>query len=771
MLLVLVLYKDEGLDIQRLFNQISNQHISLSQAKEFFLQKNANGVDKEMTGNTTALRLFARNKEMAEKTTNVSRNQKNANGVDKEMTGNTTTLRFFATNKEMAENTTNISRNFAKTGKHVIIYGHCLNIQPDGSVDPALRQKNKNTFDILTNKRKQLSGLCKVENTSYEEVLYNGLCLGSSCECVGRKRNRDENKWPPEDKRCFADNFDTAPFARYNDAPKVTDPGAHEIDKNFCFKNGFKGHGIRDVSIGRQLFTDNFLIRYMSPKIKRVYNTAKWAKTVPLGGHIGEVGGSIVWDKHTKHYRLYLRPHLSYMSSPNGLDWSKAKLTDLRIGQRDAMSVWLDPFEKDKKKRFKAMTFTWVGGHRLLHYISPDGITFKPYLEKVGGFFQDASTVNLNPFRRKWLYFIKANYMTQVRTTLYHEVDVQKFGILNFGPGYCPFTMTGGYLFDMKPYRTWKSLGCLLEPPGNTYQPNRFQSPVFMCADSADKNFDNTYLDYYGKKDYYVPKRLTDIYYSVAFAYESIMISLFPVHSKWNSKAPKDFFPHLGWSRDGFHYSRVPPEQGQTKRPESGYIDLSSIPSTLTKKYKFVEWKPLGNSFVVEGDLMYSYIFHYGLESTYNETWDRLRTERYYDFLVPFLSIFKFRRDGLVHLESNDLKQLVVTEILTVKTAKYLFINANASSGSVRIKIDWVNGSTFKPWSRMFSSDDTRHLVQWPVPLDSTLDLLQGQKFVLHFELSMCALYSFWFSNNESGASGGFVQSSSEVDATSLPKV
>ena len=91
-----------------------------------------------------------------------------------------------------------------------------------------------------------------------------------------------------------------------------------------------------------------------------------------------------------------------------------------------------------------------------------------------------------------------------------------------------------------------------------------------------------------------------------------------------------------------------------------------------------------------------------------------------------------------------------------------LFINANASFGDVRVQITWINGSTVKPWSNAFASDSTRHLVQWPTFVGNTVELLQKEKFVLVFELSRCALYSFWFSRSESGASGGFVQSSEE---------
>ena len=530
---------------------------------------------------------------------------------------------FLKNNNNSWSETKNVVAN-RTVGKHVHVngvkykdyyYDVCMNAQPDGFVSPKIAKGNKRAFDILTNESKYLRGLCRKEDTPRAEALYNGLCLGSSCNCIGR--GGEGNKWPPESRQCFLNHFNQPPYANYSDPPQVVQPGKHEKNKNFCFDKGFNGHGIRNVSIGRQLFTDNFLISSMTPGIKRIYSTAKWANTIRIPDGIGEIGGSLVWNNQTNRFRIYLKPHLSYMESSNGLDWLMPVLTNARLPQRDGSAVWLDPFETDKTKMYKAAAYK---RGKIYHWTSPDGNNFTEHPASQKGFFQDASLLSMNPFRRKWLYFVKANYMTQVRTQLYSEVDIEDFGEFNFGPGYCPLSGKWfGEDFRKNPYSIWKGLGCLVEPPSDTYQPNRFQSPVFSCADSADADFDNDYLDSYCARDFYIPKRLTDIYFSVAFAYESIMVLLMPIHSKWNSKAPKIHFPHLGWSRDGFHYSRVPPVKGQTKRPRHGYIDVSSIPSNWTKDRTFIEWKPIGNSFLVMGDSLYVYVGHYWLNKGYIE--------------------------------------------------------------------------------------------------------------------------------------------------------
>ena len=643
------------------------------------------------------------------------------------------------------------------SGGHVFIKDQCYNLQDDGP--QTLRNLSKLPVygDIYTHVNdSMIPGMCeKKEEPHTAEVLYNGLCLGSSCSCVGTLRK--PTKWPPETRRCFSEHFSTPPFVKYSEPPPSIEPGVHENHPQFCFNKGFKGHGIRNVSVGRQLFVDNFLIRYMSFGIKRIYDTAKWVKSIDMEDENGDMN-SILWHKQERRLRMYRRPRLSYMTSVDGVNWSKDvtilhqhNMDGISMKKRDAVSIWFDPFENDQTKQYKAMIYN---DGRLLHFTSEDATNFKLTRYNISGFFQDASTLCLNPFRRKWVYFLKANYLTLIRTQLYSEANIESFGNHDVGLGFCPLIQPG---LDMNAYTSWKSLGCLIQPGTDTYRPNIFPSPLFMCPDAADADFENTILDKYGKPETYAKKRMTDIYYTVAFAYESVMIAALSIHTKWNSKAPKDLTPHLGFSRDGFHYSRQPPEKGKVKRPNTGYIDVSSIPSSVMNTAGFHEWKPAGNAFVVMGDSIYTYLNHYGYWENYNETQYRQRPGRDSRFLKNFISVFKFRRDGFVYLETREQKQLLVTEILTVSAAKYLFINAKAVSGSLRVQIVWHDGTIFKPWSNEFSDDQTRYMVQWATNVGNTVELLDGKNFVLIFELSDCAFYSFWFSDSESGTSGGHI--------------
>ena len=56
----------------------------------------------------------------------------------------------------------------------------------------------------------------------------------------------------------------------------------------------------------------------------------------------------------------------------------------------------------------------------LLMFTSADGIEWR-LVSPGSGPVQDCSGVSLNPFRRRWLYWIKSNYLMWVRSFRYAE--------------------------------------------------------------------------------------------------------------------------------------------------------------------------------------------------------------------------------------------------------------------------------------------------------------------------------------------------------------
>ena len=75
-------------------------------------------------------------------------------------------------------------------------------------------------------------------------------------------------------------------------------------------------------------------------------------------------------------------------------------------------------------------------------------------------------------------------------------------------------------------------------------------------------------------------RRLTDTYAMAQYAYESMMLGHALIHYGYNRQAPKKSDIHLAWSRDGFHYERLPAaERGR------GLLDLASIPADQQKRW------------------------------------------------------------------------------------------------------------------------------------------------------------------------------------------
>jgi hypothetical protein len=97
---------------------------------------------------------------------------------------------------------------------------------------------------------------------------------------------------------------------------------------------------------------------------------------------------------------------------------------------------------------------------------------------------------------------------------------------------------------------------------------------MFLAADALDPPFQNEPLDEAAEPNFFMARRATDVYYTAALAYESVMIGLMVVHDRWNAMCPKRAWPHLAWARDGFHFERpagapVDPVREATARPRA----------------------------------------------------------------------------------------------------------------------------------------------------------------------------------------------------------
>ena len=291
-----------------------------------------------------------------------------------------------------------------------------------------------------------------------KEILHNGLCIGSKCECTrsdaaqSNLRQPDpvvggdsDRSWPPPPSHSFGVHYNQQPFVNYRPAKPMSKPGKFHDDSRYCF---FKAKDaschddkVRIVSTGRQLFVDNFLIKSMTTSVQRTFHQATFVREV------GSFENSDSWDAPIDEYRwlsnqlqeekmsregidrpyndgvLWDDVHQRYMMywstgsatfvvfSKDGLNWRNRTATNLcdekcRINnRRDTGSFFIDPFEKDPTKRFKCMIWMF---YSLVHFTSPDGIVWKRMLVQQKGHAKDATCLHFNPFRKgtSELFFI-----------------------------------------------------------------------------------------------------------------------------------------------------------------------------------------------------------------------------------------------------------------------------------------------------------------------------------------------------------------------------
>ena len=281
------------------------------------------------------------------------------------------------------------------------------------------------------------------------------------------------------------------------------------------------------IDVGRQLFVDDFLVE--STTLKRTFHLAayhpdnpvmkpdrKWedGKSRSLPAPTAMVFSDGVWyDPQDNVFKMwymggYIRS-TCYATSHDGIHWDKPSL-DVQPGtnvvepnQRDSSIVWLDLEEKDPARRYKFFNARHHGkGWALAIHFSADGIHWGDpvaWSDPCG----DRTTVFYNPFRKVWVYSIRAGYRGMGRCRRYCESP----------------DVLAGARWDSNP------------------------SPLWVGADKLDPPRPEL-------------KTTPQLYNLDAVAYESIVLGLFSI---WPGQPPdraKPDYVALGFSRDGFHWHR-----------------------------------------------------------------------------------------------------------------------------------------------------------------------------------------------------------------------
>ena len=475
-----------------------------------------------------------------------------------------------------------------------------------------------------------------------------------------------------------------------------------------------------DISVGRQLFVDDFLIA--STTLKRV-----WHKPVKFSGNpvlkpekpwelgttrtpmAAPFSDGCFYDPATKRFMLWYSSawydSTALAVSSDGLRWERPSL-DVFPGtnkvmlrgrddwRRDNVSVWLDHDAAKADERFKAIMFCRTGAlgaklddyhPGLLFLSSPDGIHWTE--RGTTEHSKDNTTMFYNPFRKMWVFshriHIKHDDGRYERARAYWETK--------------DFFSAAGDAFVKR-------------------------TPVFWsCSDAQDAPGSQVY-----KID--------------AAPYESVMLGLFEILSGAPNEVaaaegrPKQADLQVAFSRDGFHWIRHRETFiGGTQKPgdwDRGYISSC------------------GGCCIVAGDeLLFPFGAFAGDATNLNKNimWSGL-------YANGATGIAKLRRDGFASMDGTGT---LTTEKLRF-TGAHLFVNIK---DRVRAEVLDADGWPIAPFTLANSisaeADSTKLRMAWRGGDD--LSKLRGKAVRFRFEVKDGALFAFWIAKNADGRSDGFV--------------
>ena len=116
------------------------------------------------------------------------------------------------------------------------------------------------------------------------------------------------------------------------------------------------------------------------------------------------------------------------------------------------------------------------------------------------------------------------------------------------------------------------------------------------------------------------------------------------------------------------------------------------------------------------------------------------------------------RRDGFASMDAGDAAGTLTTRPLLFP-GKHLFVNADTTGGQLRAEVLDRDGKVIAPFTKdncqPLKADSTLAEITWKGT--ANLSALAGQPVRLRFHLNSGALYAFWVSPDENGASRGYV--------------
>jgi len=475
------------------------------------------------------------------------------------------------------------------------------------------------------------------------------------------------------------------------------------------------------IDVGRQLFVDDFLIEdttFVRTYHRPVYHPAnpilKPETATELRDDVAErtkqplnaaamvFSDGVFFDPRDRVFKMWYMAGYGgatgHAISHDGVAWIRPSF-DVVPGTnivnqavRDSGTVWLDQFESNPRRRYKMAL--WYD-HVMVLYISPDGV----HWTEIGttGRTSDRSTFFYNPFRKVWVFSLRANQYESSISGRYRQY--------------------------------WESPDFAAAPGWNHHAP-----VAWVKADSRD----------FARSG--VASR-PELYNLDCVAYESVMLGLFSVWRGESTVREKINEVAIGFSRDGFHWHRPDREAFLPVSEEVGSWNWGNVQSA-------------GGGCAIVGDKLHFYVSGRqgrpgsdapGVCSTGLAT---LRRDGFasMDWFPESARV----RKGDIRLGPGASGTLT-TRPLTAGGA-HLFVNADLSGGGeLRVEVLDRRGNVITPFTKdacaPVTGDGVRLPVQWA---SASLGSLTGQPVRFRFSMSRGRFYAFWVSNWPSGESGGY---------------
>lgn len=534
-----------------------------------------------------------------------------------------------------------------------------------------------------------LAALAGGKGITSGEVLYNGIQLPA--------------EWPP----------------RYEEPAKAAEmPVPYLINKP----------AVIPINVGRQLFVDSFLIA--ETNLTPVYHTpdfytgnpvlgptADWEQTTEGAPYAAPFSDGIWYDDKDGKFKMWYLAgagmihkqdkqtfYTGYAESTDGIHWVKPELNLVKgtclvdTANRDAATIWLDRKETDANKRYKMFNVERRPTDRRWQFIlkySPDGIHWSEGVAQSGDLY-DRSSVFYNPFRDVWCLSMRYGTKVSSRSRSYLEAKDPETAV-------------------SMAHRVRKGV-----PDKNvvfwfTPDDKEPRHPKFPEVNPGIYNFD-------------------------CIPYESIMLGQYAVWQGPENNVCGDLGIQkrneicLGYSRDGFHFSRP-----------------SHVPfmanDTTDGAWNWGNMQSIGGVPLIVGDSLYFYCSGRRLNDI---MWDSYTST----------GLAKLRRDGFVSMHAGKEEGTLTTEPI-VFDGKYMFVNADVKGKKSQLLVEILddNGKPIEGFTKadclgLKKTDSTKSKIEWKNNKD--LASLANKPVRIKFYLKDGDLYSFWVSPWESGESRGY---------------